>query len=66
MENEKAKVEMVQFSVPRLAKKELENLQFLLLERIHFLVESVLEEGEPLNETFAEISGYVSTLKKLN
>ena len=66
MENEKAKVEMVQFSVPRLAKKELENLQFLLLERIHFLVESVLEDGEPLNETFAEISGYVSTLKKLN
>ena len=66
MENEKAKVEMVQFSVPRLAKKELENLQFLLLERIHFLVESVLEEGEPLNETFAEILGYVSTLKKLN
>tara|TARA_R110000823_G_scaffold223407_1_gene351538 strand:+ start:862 stop:1062 length:201 start_codon:yes stop_codon:yes gene_type:complete len=66
MKNEKAKVEMVQFSVPRLAKKELENLQFLLLERIHFLVESVLEDGEPLNETFAEISGYVSTLKKLN
>tara|TARA_R100000935_G_scaffold52632_1_gene79897 strand:+ start:779 stop:979 length:201 start_codon:yes stop_codon:yes gene_type:complete len=66
MKNEKAKVEMVQFSVPRLAKKELENLQFLLLERIHFLVESVLEDGEPLNETFAEISSYVSTLKKLN
>ena len=37
MENEKAKVEMVKFSVPRLTDKELDNMQFMLIEKIGLL-----------------------------
>ena len=66
MKNEETKVEMVQFSVPRLTKKELIDLQTLLLERVHLLVESILENGEPVEETLVEIAGDVDTLKKVS
>tara|TARA_R110001599_G_scaffold19360_1_gene74181 strand:- start:34 stop:240 length:207 start_codon:yes stop_codon:yes gene_type:complete len=66
MENEKAKVEMVKFSVPRLTDKELDNMQFMLIEKIGLLCDSVLHEGEPLYDVSGEITECLTILKKLN
>ena len=49
----------------KLGKKERENMQFFLLELMRFHIDSVLEDGEPLNEVLNEITDHLNYIEDL-